>query len=66
MEQKPETAKPAKTDSPKECDKPSSNEAGKKEKTESPEARKIALLSLIKAGLDEKLITMDDVYKLTA
>jgi hypothetical protein len=55
-----------KADAPKECDKPSSNEAGKKEKTESPEARKIALLSLIKAGLDEKLITMDDVYKLTA
>lgn len=66
MGQKPETAKPAKTDAPKECDKPSSNEDGKKPKTESPEARKIALLALIKAGLDEKLITMDDVYKLTA
>lgn len=56
------TEKPAKlvakkADAPKEGDKP---------KTESPEARKVALLALIKAGFDEKLITMDDVYKLTA
>lgn len=65
MEQKPEAAKPAKTDAPKEGDKPSSDEGGK-DKTESPEAKKIALLALIKAGLESGIVTMDDITALVA
>ena len=66
MEQKPETAKPAKTDAPIEGEKAPSIEDGDKPKTESPEAQKIALLALIKSGLEAGIVTMDDITALVA